>query len=320
MILILSNKWDVSVDFVVRELQKKNHPYIRVNTEDLIDKEATISLPDFYICFANNETYNIAKDVRVIWYRRPGKPFDDIPEKDRPSLAIQKYINDQWYSWLEALQVIPNITWINKPYKNDLMENKIHQLFLATKLGFRIPQTIVSNDPDSIKNHVNKLGGRVVAKSLYSPLLEEPHQDYFIFSNEITLNKLGNPDQLKMAPTIYQQLLLPKNDYRVTVIENEVLAAKITTKNGCAADLDWRTQKEGLSFSSTILPDKIERLCRQYVSGCGLTFGAIDLVEYNSNFYFLEINPNGEWGWLQKPHKLPIAKTLADYMILKDDS
>lgn len=82
--------------------------------------------------------------------------------------------------------------------------------------------------------------------------------------------------------------------------------------------LDWRTQKDGLQFVPCCLPAHVENLCRVYVKQSGLIFGAIDLIESNDVFVFLEINPNGEWGWLQKPMGLPIAETLCDLMIMMD--
>jgi len=48
-----------------------------------------------------------------------------------------------------------------------------------------------------------------------------------------------------------------------------------------------------------------------------LYFGAIDIVEHEGRFWFLEVNPNGEWGWLQKPNGVPIAEALCDLMISK---
>ncbi|MCZ3387408.1 MAG: hypothetical protein LH630_10710 [Actinomycetia bacterium] len=45
-----------------------------------------------------------------------------------------------------------------------------------------------------------------------------------------------------------------------------------------------------------------------------LEFGAIDLALNGDGYSFLEINPNGEWGWLQKTVGLPIAETLVDLL------
>lgn len=319
MILIISNKWDVSVDFVVRELQNAAYPYLRINSEDLATEQATITLSEFHIFLSkHSKTYDLTKDIRVIWYRRPGKPFDEIPKNKRPSRATQRFVNDQWYSWLEAIQLLPMVTWINDPRVNDAMENKIRQLTLATKVGFRIPETIVSNDSDDVRQMMNKYGGKLIAKSLYSPLIEEPTQDYFIFTTEIKESDLKNHKQLKITPVIFQEPLVPKVDYRVTVIADKVLAAKIEKQKDVTDELDWRTQKDGLNFVRCALPKKIEMLCQDYIKASGLIFGAIDLVEYNGEYVFLEVNPNGEWGWLQKPYGLPIAETLCKFMIKRD--
>lgn len=319
MILILSNKWDLTVDFVVTELQRRGHSFFRLNTEDLPNSQATISLPELKILVSKqSKIYDLARDVHVIWNRRPGKPFDDIPGEERPSAAIQKFVSDQWYTWLESLQLIPAITWINHPQINDAMENKARQLLLASQVGFRIPETLISNDPDAIKSRLNRSGNRMVAKALYSPLIEEPEKDFFIFTNELQETHLTNVNAIKISPCIFQEALLPKVDYRVTVVGDTVMAARIESKDGSQVPLDWRTKKDGLNFAPSNLPTSVENLCRSYLKASDLLFGAIDLVEYQGEFVFLEINPNGEWGWLQKPTGLPIAEKLCDLMVRSD--
>jgi len=319
MILIISNKWDISVDFVIQLLQDAKHPYLRLNTEDLNSSLATITFPNFQIFFSRKKkTYDLARDIGAIWYRRPGKIFDGMNKDDRPSEATQRFVNDQWYSWIEAIQVVPDITWVNRPQANDAMENKIRQLFLAKVIGFTIPETIVSNDPIYIRKQIADHGDVMVAKALYSPLIEESDQDYFIFTTKICQNDIQRDDQIKITPSIFQKILLPKIDYRVTVVGDIVLAARIEADTNCTVELDWRTQKNGLRFVRTTLPEAIENLCRNYVKESGLVFGAIDLVKYEDQFIFLEINPNGEWGWLQKPNGLPIATAIVEFLIAND--
>jgi glutathione synthase/RimK-type ligase-like ATP-grasp enzyme len=319
MILILSNKWDLTVDFVVRELRRRGNNFLRLNTEDLISEQATIVLPEFRLVISRgSRTYNLATHVGVIWNRRPGKPFDDVPASERPSLATQRFVNDQWYSWLEALQLLPDVVWINHPHANNAMESKIRQLWLASKVGFSIPTTIVSNDPDSVRSHMKRCGGKVIAKALYSPLIEELDEDFFIFTNELSVINSDDDEAIRLSPCIFQEPLIPKIDYRVTVIGNTVMPVRIVSEDESPVNLDWRTQKDGLKFCPCNLPSEIESLCRSYVKQCGLLFGAIDLVEHNGKFVFLEINPNGEWGWLQKPNGIPIAEALCDLMIQND--
>lgn len=319
MILILSNKWDLTVDFVVQRLRQMRHPFLRLNTEDLVNEKATITLPDFHIFVSKqNKLFDLTRDVRVIWNRRPGRPFDDIAREEKPSQATQKFIFDQWYSWLEALQLIPDATWINHPHCNDAMESKIRQLKLASQLGFRIPTTLITNDPSVAQTQLKRFSGKLIAKALYSPLIEEPSQDFFIFTNEIKEISSSEEDEITLSPSIFQEPILPKIDYRVTVIGDVVISAKIESENTLPISLDWRKQKDGVRFTRCELPQYIESLCRTYVKENGLIFGAIDLLEHKDSFVFLEINPNGEWGWLQKPYGFPIAETLCDLMVKYD--
>jgi len=321
MILILSNKWDLSVDFVVAELRARGRPFLRLNSEDLVHERATVTLPELGITVSKQgRIWDLADGVRVIWNRRPGKPFDDVPASDRPSLATQRFVNDQWYSWLEVLQLLPDVTWVNHPHYNDRMESKIRQLWLAARAGFRVPPTFITNDPTVAAHCLVGLGDSMVAKALYSPLLEEPDQDFFIFSNEIREITPDDEEAIRACPCIFQGLLTPKNDYRVTVVGDTVISVQVRSSDGSPTALDWRTQDEGLEFVRCDLPDTVEDLCRSYVRQSGLLFGAIDLVEHDGEFFFLEINPNGEWGWLQKPWGLPIAETLCDLLVARDAS
>lgn len=319
MILILSNKWDVTVDFVVAELRSRFVSFIRINTEDLVSGRATISFPDFHILVSkHNRVCDLTAEINVIWNRRPGKSFDDIPLSARPSLAIQNFVNDQWHSWLEAIQLIPHITWVNHPRANDAIENKARQLLIASKLGFEIPETLITNDPTDARELAKKYGNHLVAKALYSPLIEEPEGDFFVFTSTIkNIDAIPN-EEIRVSPSIFQRALIPKVDYRVTVVGEQLFAARIERLDQKSLKTDWRMEEHDLRFVQCNLPSDVENLCYRFVRGCELLFGAMDLVEHQGRFFFLEINPNGEWGWLQKPHNIPIAKALCDLLISYD--
>ena len=67
------------------------------------------------------------------------------------------------------------------------------------------------------------------------------------------------------------------------------------------------------------LPDNIVNCCFKLIKSLELNYGAIDLVEYKGDFYFLEINPTGEWGWLVNQVKFNINEELA-YLLSKGKS
>jgi hypothetical protein len=312
VILLLANKWDLTVDLVVLELRSRGVPFVRLNTEDLPRLAATVQLPSAraVVSTADGQLLSFA-DVTAVWNRRPGRAYDDTPPENRPSEATQKFVVEQWLAWLEVLELQPHVRWVNHPVANALMENKLRQLRLASELGFLVPDTIVTNDGEAVRQWIAGLDSRVICKALYAPLIEEATEDQFIFTSMLDSLPDDFDVSLKAAPVIFQQALLPKVDYRVSVVGEQLFCARIEPSE---AVLDWRTAGSDVSFKAWQLPPGIERRCRDFLQAAGLAFGAIDLIESAGAFYFIEINPNGEWGWLQRPHGFPIAAALCDLL------
>lgn len=312
MILILANKWDLTVDLVVLELRRRNISFLRLNTEDMPSWLVIASFPSSFIQLSSEYgTSFSASDVTAVWNRRPGHVFDDLAPENRPSIATQKFVNDQWFVWLESLQLRRDILWVNHPTSNGLMENKLRQLQLATEIGFLIPDTLITNDANEVRSWLSQLDGQAICKALYSPLIEEAEEDKFIFTNLLELDTDEFDESLRLAPAIFQRALISKIDYRVTVVGSRVFATRVDIPEKV---IDWRTSKTEVTFTLCELPADIEHMCRQYVNVANLSFGAIDLIESNGEFYFLEINPNGEWGWLERPHGIPISAALCDLL------
>ncbi len=309
-ILLLSNKWDISIDFIVNILRKKNVSYIRINTEDLIDEPVTVNIPNFsFMLKTRFKSINLVQDLKSVYLRRPGKPFEFSDNK--PKESIINYVTDQWHSLISGIQAIPDILWINNPLKNNFAEIKINQLFLANKIGLKIPETCITSEKKSLELFWSKCNQKIIAKALYSPLIKDKNEEFFIFTNQILKIDDIDEEDLKISPTIFQEALIEKTDYRITVIGDKCFTVKILS-NGSIKSLDWRTLKENIKFVRCDLPSDLEEKCIKLVKEFGLVFGAIDIVQSGDEYYFLEINPNGEWGWLQKSAGLPIAESIAD--------
>jgi hypothetical protein len=83
-----------------------------------------------------------------------------------------------------------------------------------------------------------------------------------------------------------------------------------------AARVDWRRDYASLDYEITELPDDIAAGLRSYLKAVELAFAAFDLVRTTAGeHYFLEANPNGEWGWLTDALELPLAAAIADLLL-----
>ncbi|GFP34329.1 hypothetical protein HKBW3S43_00122 [Candidatus Hakubella thermalkaliphila] len=310
MILIISNKYDLSVDYIIEILRKHNDSFLRLNTEDIVNFRFKAEFPEGKLQIISPDGRKIqGKSIKSIWFRRPGKPFEN---EDLPS-PTKEFIYNQWHSFILGLTTIEGIKWINNPFANYRAESKMLQLKIARDCSFRIPQTLITSDKKELETFFKWRGEKAVVKALDAPLIEEEEKSYFIFSNVLEDISSIEESEVSITPFIVQELIEPKTDVRVTVVEHKTLAAKVSLK-GCASSmLDWRACKDInlVKFEPFELPEKIANLCVRLVKKLGLRFAAIDLVQRGDDFYFLEINPNGEWGWLQKRAGLPIAKEIA---------
>ena len=113
------------------------------------------------------------------------------------------------------------------------------------------------------------------------------------------------------------QAYVPKRlELRVTVVGDRVLTAAIHSQGSNRTRYDWRHYDHVHTvYEPHRLPAKIERRCRALVAELGLVFGAIDLVlTPDSRHVFLEINPNGQYLWVEEACDLPISAAMADLL------
>ena len=304
-ILIISNKFDLSCDLVILECRKRGIPYVRLNLEDAPDLCFATEIPGETHLLIYGENLSFRHDIGSVWYRRPGEVLDST--KAPPDVFT--YVNDQWTYFIRGLTSIESVPWVNDPAKNSIAESKIWQLHVARKLGMRTPKTLVTNSVTKAKKFYEACSRKVIAKALYSPLIRTVTEEYFIFTNKMESMEETNLSGLNQAPVIFQEQIGDKKDIRVTIVGEKVFAAKITYEG---EDVDWRRAKDSISCDPMEIPEHLQRQCVALVTSFGLYFGAIDLVFRNGVYYFLELNPNGEWGWMDDI--LPISSSLVDLL------
>jgi glutathione synthase/RimK-type ligase-like ATP-grasp enzyme len=116
-----------------------------------------------------------------------------------------------------------------------------------------------------------------------------------------------------LAPVTFQEEVPKRSDLRVTVVGSTCFAVSIESQAQPDTTTDWRrpaAMEPALEFVT--LPTLVQERCSQVLRALKLTFGAIDLVHSLSGQYvFLEVNPTGQWGWLEVQLGLPISSSIA---------
>lgn len=118
------------------------------------------------------------------------------------------------------------------------------------------------------------------------------------------------------APVIYQPNVPKLFDVRVTIVGEEIFAAAIDSQVEPTARTDWRQTAHDLKHERHSLPIEVERGCLRLMRELGLVFGALDFVlTPDGRYVFLEINPNGQWLWIEDKLGFPITRQVAAWLM-----
>lgn len=304
-VLVLANLHDFPTDRICVELDRLGICYARLNREDLgaavvrldpIEPRLEIDVED--------QRWLVDQTLKAVWWRQPTF-LRNIPHQ--PLSLDEQLDRSQWPAFLRGLMLFDEARWLNDPAATYRAECKPWQLRQAARLGFNTPATLITNDPNAPV--ATTLGETVAVKSVDTVLLREGGRQFFAYTQLLDWSICAAP-ALRAAPVLAQKVISPKLDLRVTVLGDHVWAVSVEVE-GAGIEGDWRLRKkEQLDYPDFALPPEVADLCIALVRHMGLVYGAIDLALSDGRFVFIEINPTGEWGWLDTPER-PIAATIA---------
>lgn len=317
MILIVTNRQDQTADFLILELKKRKADYVRFNTEDFprtvfLKWEIKDGTVDGFLMFPKRKI--LFNEITSIWFRRPVLP---VPDPKLVNKEIRGFVIEESQTTLEGLWRTIPCFWVSKPDNIRIAENKLYQLSMATKEGFSVWPTTVTNLATTGRDFYKENEKDVIYKPLKNGRIIKEGKLNFIFTNPINTDAAKDFDSIKYAPCLLQKYIHKSTELRVTVIGKKVFSVEIESQNTSDALHDWRRAQKDLPHKPFTLPIDMEAKCKNLVKNLGLEFGAIDLILTPKNeFVFVEINPNGQWAWIQQLQpKIPMREALADILM-----
>jgi glutathione synthase/RimK-type ligase-like ATP-grasp enzyme len=140
----------------------------------------------------------------------------------------------------------------------------------------------------------------------------------FVYTNQVTAQDMANIAELQYAPQIFQALIEKKRELRVILVGQHTFVGAIDASHTDQGRIDWRrlTHRDDVKWTEACLPVAVEQATRRLMQRLGLYYGAADfVVDADDRHIFLEINPAGEWGWLQRDLGFPIAEAIAEILL-----
>lgn len=302
-VLIVTNERDVDADRVVRELERRHVRVVRLNTERFADWRIELQ-PGKRWVIARDDRQLTSEECCGVWWRRP----EPAPLPGGLIPAEWEVASRQAVALVTGMQHVPGATWVSRPAAIRAAEDKAWQLAAAAEVGFDVPATTWTNDIAAAERQLADHDGVGIVKPTATAYWEDEETSHFVFARSVNVEGLPASGRLATAPLAFQQRIVPKRDVRVTVVGGAAFSA--VTDDASPQEPDWRLVGETI-WTPYELPVGVRQRCIALVRHLGLRFGGIDLlVDADDHHWFCEVNPNGEWGWLEVAG-LAIAAALA---------
>jgi glutathione synthase/RimK-type ligase-like ATP-grasp enzyme len=240
------------------------------------------------------------RGVRTVWWRRP-QPFELGGELVRPSYRAFAYneCHEAWSGLWETLDAF----WVNHPPKDEAAARKAYQLDVARSAGLAIPSTLITNDPEEARRFVEDHRSRGVIYKAFSATEQAWRETRLLREAEE-----GLLEQVRHAPVIFQEYIPAGVVLRVTIVGDAMFAAAIHSQE-TSYRFDFRIDMNAARVLPFELPGDAREGLSRLIRCLGLQYGAVDMRQTpDGEIVFLEINPAGQWLFIEDRTRQPITK------------
>lgn len=195
---------------------------------------------------------------------------------------------------------------------------KMHQLAIAHRVGIKTPRTLVTNDAQAAREFVDSCPEGAIAKMQSAVGIPMENGINAVPTTRIMPKHYQALEGLKYCPMMFQSCVEKKLELRIAVVGRQSFAAAIDSSQLPDGQTDWRrnAQEAIQLWRPYTLPDALDKKIHQFMDYYGLNYGGIDIIVTPENEYiFLEVNPGGEFQWLDQCTGLPIGHAFAQVLL-----
>jgi hypothetical protein len=310
MLLILTSNKDLTADFLIVELLERGLPYFRLNAEEMATSHYRLTDGGFRSIRVGPRTLDVA-DVTAVWYRRAIYPMVSEPL----SISERVFLAGEVRHLVFGMLWDPTILWVNPIDKVYIAEHKVYQLGVAQQAGLRVPRTLVSSDPLELKAFTESNPGGTIAKPIYHGLFVDGADAYSVYTRRVSADEFTSTMELG-GPVLLQEEIARRRDLRVTFIGDRCFTAAV---HASSSAVDWREPMAVATFVEAELDSDLRLRCATMLKSLGLHYGAFDFIETpEGDFVFLEVNPTGEWAWLENALGFPMRSAFVKLLYGED--
>ncbi|MFF7992298.1 ATP-grasp ribosomal peptide maturase [Kitasatospora xanthocidica] len=312
-VLVLTGTFDPTADLVIEELNRRGTPVFRADTAWFPSRLAVAAGLDGASGWGGTlaterRTLDLAA-VRSVYFRRPTAPeFPESMSAEAGSVAAAEARRG-----LGGLLSALSCRWLPPPGRAADAEYKPLQLRVAAESGLRVPRTLITNSPDAAREFADSISTPVVYKP-FTPIRGTiDGRSVAVYASVLDRGEADHPS-VSTTAHLFQEWVPKAYEVRLTAVHGQLFAAEIHAKSE-AAKVDWRSDYDSLNYRVCDPPTAVAGAVRRMLDRLGLPYGAFDfVVSPSGDWTFLEVNPNGQYGFVEQATGLPITAAICDYL------
>lgn len=316
-VVLFSTSDDVMTDRISKILCQINISFIWVTPEDLITEGVDFSLSNWSLKFGDK--WIDRRTVRFVWFYR----FSELTNCEC-ILKIRAKLNSQIADQVESeiyrigyslptlfpyAEIVGDTSRINT--------NKIIELNCALQSGLEVPQTLICSSKDTLETFYKAIGTDLVSKSLFNAqVLYVKDKKFSMYTTKIGSEEISVLPK-KFLPSLIQQRISRKFEVRVFYFLGAMEAVKIdAVEHNEYVDIRKNSGLPPYCFSEYIISNETADHVRTFMKDMDLTMGSLDFImSMDNQFYFLEVNNNGQISTLDEILKYKISSLIISRII-----
>jgi hypothetical protein len=304
VVLVCGIPSETPVALVIDALADLGHAFVVFNQRSFADAEFTYEISAGEVSGElriGRTTVSLEQVIGVYTRLMDDRQLPEylaLPE-GAPDRGRCRALHDALTHWIELTPA----RVVNRMAAMGSNASKPYQAQLIVRHGFAVPETIVTNDPERVRDFRAR-HGRVIYKSASSM------RSIVRLLEDADLERL---DHIRWCPTQFQACV-EGTDVRVHVVDREVFATEITTD---ATDYRYAVREGRRAELRAIeLDTGVAARCIALARGLGLAFAGIDLRRTPDGAWVcFEANPSPGFSYYELSTHQPIADAVARYLV-----
>jgi ATP-GRASP peptide maturase of grasp-with-spasm system len=306
---------ELSTNEVIEWLKYYDVDYIRIN-DDITNHRITLILGEKNIKKLKINNVNL-DNIKAVWYRRGGK-LDTSKwfSSDFMTAEIFQHLVGELKTTKEAFlyTIFKDKKKINSPFNSHL--NKIEVLQEAQILGIHFPYTIISTSKNDLMQNLDTFKKYIVKPINKIQDIEIGTEKYHQLTSGLSIENLQNLSE-DIFPCIIQELVTKSFEIRAFYLNNKFYSMAIFSQENPKTVFDFRNYdyENPNRFVPFQLDKDYEEKLKQLLLKLKLNCASLDILRgVDGKYYFLEINPVGQFGMVSYPCNYFLEKEFAHYL------